>query len=141
MIYYHIQKRVYLITVYFYRRDDNHVNTLGMKFYCPTLHYHRAIKNFKSPNPLKIPSQFLYSGTPLVRPLLLRQKIGLSRGGSLSSGVEINTFMSRFTMSNGLSRGDDLLSGWSVKRGSTVHKSSAHIVAPSNAETINDCEN
>ena len=35
--------------------------------------------------------------------------------GGLLSGVEINTFMS-----SGLSRGCDLLSGWPLKRGSTI---------------------
>ena len=49
-----------------------------------------------------------YSGTPLVRPPLLHQKSGLLRGGGLSSGVEINTFMFRFTLSSGLSRGGGL---------------------------------
>ena len=38
----------------------------------------------------------------------------------LSSGVEINTFMFRFTLSSGLSRGGGLSSGWPLKRGSTV---------------------
>ena len=38
----------------------------------------------------------------------------------LSSGVEINTFILRFTLSSGLSRGGGLLSGWPLKRGSTV---------------------
>ena len=40
--------------------------------------------------------------------------------GGLSSGVEINTFMFRLTVSSGLSRGVGLLSGWPHKRGSTV---------------------
>ena len=55
-----------------------------------------------------------YSGTPLVRPPLLRQKSGLSRG------VKISIFMFRFTLSRGLSRGGGLSSGWPLKRGSTV---------------------
>ena len=42
--------------------------------------------------------------------------------GGLSSAVEINTFMLRFTLSSGLSRGVGLLSGWPLKRGSTVVK-------------------
>ena len=42
--------------------------------------------------------------------------------GDLMSGVDINTFMFRFTMSSGLSRGCDLSSGWPLKRGSTVFK-------------------
>ena len=46
-----------------------------------------------------------------------------NRGG-LSSGVEINTFMFRFTVSNGLSRGVGLSSGWPFKRGSTVYTNS-----------------
>ena len=41
------------------------------------------------------------------------EKWPFKRGG-LSSGVEINTFMLRFTLSSGLS------SGWPLKRGSTV---------------------
>ena len=40
--------------------------------------------------------------------------------GGLSSGVEINTFMFRLTLSSGLSRGVGLSSGWPLKRGSTV---------------------
>ena len=47
------------------------------------------------------------------------EKWPFKRGG-LSSGVEINTFMFRFTLSSGLSRGGGLLSGWPLKRGSTV---------------------
>ena len=42
--------------------------------------------------------------------------------GGLSSGVEISTFMLRFTLSSGLSRGVGLSSGWSLKRGSTVYE-------------------
>ena len=38
----------------------------------------------------------------------------------LSSGVEINTFMFRFTLSSGHSKGGGLSSGWPLKRGSTV---------------------
>ena len=49
--------------------------------------------------------KILYSGTPLVRPPLLRQKLWPFKRGDLSSGVEINTFMFRFTLSSGLSRG------------------------------------
>ena len=40
--------------------------------------------------------------------------------GGLSSGVEINTFVFRFTLSSGLSREVGLSSGWPLKRGSTV---------------------
>ena len=40
--------------------------------------------------------------------------------GGLSSEVEINSFMSRFTLSSGLSGGGGLSSGWPLKRGSTV---------------------
>ena len=40
--------------------------------------------------------------------------------GGISSAVEINTFMFRFTLASGLSRGGGLLSGWPLKRGSTV---------------------
>ena len=47
------------------------------------------------------------------------EKWPFKRGG-LSSGVEINTFMFRFTLSSGLSRGVGLLSGWPLKRGFTV---------------------
>ena len=43
-----------------------------------------------------------------------------SKRGGLSSGVEINTFMFRFTVSIGLSRGVGLSSGWPHKRGFTV---------------------
>ena len=42
------------------------------------------------------------------------------RGGLLSM-EEINTFMFRFTLSSGLSRGVGLLSEWPLKRGSTVY--------------------
>ena len=41
--------------------------------------------------------------------------------GRLSSEIEINTFMFRFTLSSGLSRGVGLSSGWPLKRGSTVY--------------------
>ena len=47
------------------------------------------------------------------------EKWPFKRGGH-SSGVEINTFMFRFTLSSGLSRGGGLSSGWPLKRGSTV---------------------
>ena len=47
------------------------------------------------------------------------EKWPFKRGG-LSSGVEINTFMFRFTLSSGLSRGGSLSSGWPLKRGSTL---------------------
>ena len=47
------------------------------------------------------------------------EKWPFKRGG-LSSGVEINTYMFRFTVSIGLSRGVCLSSGWPLKRGSTV---------------------
>ena len=47
------------------------------------------------------------------------EKWPFKRGG-LSSGVKINTFMFRFTVSIGLSRGIGLLSGWPLKRGSTA---------------------
>ena len=62
----------------------------------------------------------MYSGTPLVRPPLLHQKKWPFKRGGLSSGVEINTFMFKFTLSSGLSRGGGLSSGWPLKRGSTV---------------------
>ena len=61
----------------------------------------------------------MYSGTPLVRPPLLHQKSGLSRGWPLVRG-RINTFMFRFILSRGLSSGGCLSSGWPLKRGSTV---------------------
>ena len=48
------------------------------------------------------------------------EKWPFKRGGLLS-GEKINTFMFRFTLSNGLSRGGGLSSGWTLKRGSTVH--------------------
>ena len=51
------------------------------------------------------------------------EKWPFKRGG-LSSEVEINTFMFRFTLSSGLSRGGGLTSGWPLKRGSTVHTQS-----------------
>ena len=51
------------------------------------------------------------SGTPFVRPPLLhKKKLPFKRGG-LSSEVEINTFMFRFTLSSGLSRGGGLSKG------------------------------
>ena len=52
--------------------------------------------------------------------LFAPEKWPFKRGG-LSSGVEINAIMFRFTLSRGLSRGGDLSSGWPLKRGSTVH--------------------
>ena len=51
--------------------------------------------------------------------LFASEKWPFKRGG-LPSGVEINTFMFRFTLSIGLSRGGGLSSGWPLKRGSTV---------------------
>ena len=49
------------------------------------------------------------------------EKWPFKRGGLLS-GVEINTFMFRFSLSSGLSRGSDLSSRWPLKRGSTVFR-------------------
>ena len=46
-----------------------------------------------------------------------------SKKGGLSSGVEFNSFMFRFTLPYGLSRGVGFLSGWPFKRGSTVYSS------------------
>ena len=43
----------------------------------------------------------------------------------LSSGVEIITFMFRFTLSSGLSRGGGLSKGWPLKRVSTVIRNEA----------------
>ena len=48
------------------------------------------------------------------------EKWPFKRGG-LSSEVENNTFMFRFTLSCDLSRGGSLSSGWPLKRGSTVY--------------------
>ena len=44
----------------------------------------------------------------------------LFKKGGLLSKEQINTFMFRFTLSSGLSRGVGLSSGWPLKRGSTV---------------------
>ena len=85
-------------------------------------------------HPYLLPNKFhccclLYSGTPLVRPSLFApEKWHLKRGG-LSSGVEINTFMLRFTLSSGLSRGGGLSSGWPLNlliiwKKNAVHSSS-----------------
>ena len=41
--------------------------------------------------------------------------------GVASCRVEINTFMFRFTLSSGPSRGGGLSSGWPLKRGFTVY--------------------
>ena len=57
-----------------------------------------------------------YSGTPFLRPSLLWP----FKRDDLSSGVDINTFMFGFTLSNGLSTSVGLSSGWPLKRGSTV---------------------
>ena len=51
------------------------------------------------------------------------EKWPYKRGGHMS-GVKINTFMLRFTLWSGLSRGGGLSSGWPLKRGSTVEWSS-----------------
>ena len=48
------------------------------------------------------------------------EKWPFKRGG-LSSGVDINTFMFKFTLPSGLYRGGCLSSGWLFKRGLTVH--------------------
>ena len=48
------------------------------------------------------------------------EKWPLKRVG-LSSGVEIKTFMFRFALKSGLSRGCGLSSGWPLKRGSTEY--------------------
>ena len=45
----------------------------------------------------------------------------LFKTGGPSSGVEISTFLFRFSSSSGLSRESGLSSGWPLKRGSTVH--------------------
>ena len=47
------------------------------------------------------------------------EKWPFKRSG-LSSGVKINEFMFRFTLSRGLSRGFGLSSGWPLKMGFTV---------------------
>ena len=57
-----------------------------------------------------------YSGTSLGRPPLLHEKSALSRGVASCQGL----LMLRFTLPSGLSRGVGLLSGWPLKRGSTV---------------------
>ena len=49
------------------------------------------------------------------------EKWSFKRGGLLP-GVEINTFMFRFTLSSDLSRRGGLSSGWPLKWGSTVLK-------------------
>ena len=54
------------------------------------------------------------------------EKWPFKRGG-LSSGVEINTFMFRFTLSSGLSRGVGLSSGCTLRRGSTVLDFEIHL--------------
>ena len=41
--------------------------------------------------------------------------------GHLTSGVDISTFMFDFILTSGLSRRVVLLSGWPLKRGSTVY--------------------
>ena len=46
-----------------------------------------------------------------MRPTFLHKKWPFKRGG-LSSGVKINTFMLRFTLSSGLSRGGGLSKGF-----------------------------
>ena len=48
------------------------------------------------------------------------EKWPFKRGG-LSSGVEINTFLFRFTLSSGLSRGGGLSSGWPLNIGVPLH--------------------
>ena len=58
--------------------------------------------------------KYIYSGTPLVSPppsLFAPEMWPFKRVG-LSSGVEINAFIVRFTMSSGLPRGVGLSSGW-----------------------------
>ena len=62
-------------------------------------------------------------------------KWAFKRGG-LSSGVEINTFMLRFTLSSGLSRGGGLSSGWPLKRGSTVYTCTSEICVCNPSSTI-----
>ena len=62
----------------------------------------------------------IYSGIPLVRPPLFASQKWPFKRGDLSSWVEINTFMFRFTLSSGVSIGDGLSPGWPLKRGSTV---------------------
>ena len=48
------------------------------------------------------------------------QEKGPFKRDGLLSGVKINTFMFRSTLSSDLSRGGGLSSGWPLKRGSTV---------------------
>ena len=64
----------------------------------------------------------IYSGTPLVRPPVLHQKSGLSRGVASHQGEEINTFIFRFTLPNSFLQRGWPLSGWPFKRGFTVQE-------------------
>ena len=74
----------------------------------------------QSPVAQRADDNYYYSGTPLVRSTpFAPEKWPFKRGGLLS-GVEIYTFMFRFTVSSGLSRGVGLSSGWPLKRSSTV---------------------
>ena len=63
---------------------------------------------------------YIYSGTPLVRPSPFAPEWWPFKRGGLSSGLKINTFMFRFTLFSGLSRGDGLSLGWPLKKGSTI---------------------
>ena len=63
---------------------------------------------------------YIYSGTPLVRPSPFAPERWPFKRGSLSSGFKINTFMFRFTLFSGLSRGVGLSLGWPLKKSSTI---------------------
>ena len=57
------------------------------------------------------------------------EKWSFKRGGS-SSGVKINTFMSRFTLSRDLSRGGGLSSVWPLKRCSIIYRDENFQIIP-----------
>ena len=66
--------------------------------------------------------KYKYSGNPSSEPTPFASEKWPFKSGGLSSGVKISTLMSRYTLSSCLSRGGGLLSGWPLKRGSTVHQ-------------------
>ena len=71
-------------------------------------------KCFVAANTLEITFPFLSWNPSCEATPFEPEKWPFKRGG-LSPGVEINTFMFRFTLSSGLSRGGGLLSGWPLK--------------------------
>ena len=108
------------ISIFFYSRFKRNITAMEMMDskqqtvrICLVFHYLTVV--FMSHN-----SQFNVQWNPSCEATPFASEKWPFKKGGLSSGVEINTFMFRFTLSSGLFRGGGLSSGWPLKRGSTV---------------------